>query len=188
MNTVIVESPLTEQAICVKCGLCCDGTLFSHADLAAGEQGNLPEEIEKKYGVNGDYEYFTLPCSYFCGKCTIYDQKKAVVCSAFRCQLLKDVSSAKVTQDDAMKTVANTLKFREDIYEHYKQIFGRDYTLHFREMLDELGQFQYDNPAKTALTMSVDLLKMKCDIYETLLIKRFKSIKNFERMINTLME
>ena len=183
MNTVIVESPLSEQEICLNCGLCCDGTLFSYADLATGEQGNLPDEIEQKYAKQDDYEYFALPCSYFCGKCTIYDQKKPIVCSVFRCQLLKNVSSAKITQSDAIKTVANALKFREEIYQLYKQIFGREYTLSFRELLDELSTLQDDAINDKALRLSIDLLKMKCTIYETLLIKRFKSIKNFERMI-----
>ena len=185
MNTAIVGSPLAEQEICVNCGLCCDGTLFSNADVVSGEKSNLPEKIEQRYSKEDDYESFRLPCPYFCGQCTIYDKKKPIVCSAYRCQLLKDVSSGKVTQADALKTVANTLKFRAEIYQLYKQIFGRDCTLHFRAMLFELGQFQIDNPEKTALSLSVDLLKIKCDIYETLLIKKFKSIKNFERMVNT---
>ena len=100
-------SPKAEQAICVTCGFCCDGTLFDHAVLQPGEKGNLPEYMERSYFKNEKGEYFRLPCEYFNENCSIYDQKKAHICSAFRCQLLKDFSKKKITQSNAKKVVRN---------------------------------------------------------------------------------
>jgi hypothetical protein len=188
MKNLIVESPLNEQEICVKCGFCCDGTLFSYAVLQAGEQGNLPEKIEQNYSKEGDREFFKLPCSYFCGKCTIYGQKRASICSAFRCQLLKDFSNDKITQANAIKMIDNAVKLKKEIYLLYRQIFGEDYTLSFRELLIDLGRYGSDDLETNKLGKAIELLRIKCNIYETLLIKNFKSIKNFKQLLNTSME
>ncbi|QHV96967.1 hypothetical protein [Spirosoma endbachense] len=188
MKDLAVESPLNEQEICVKCGFCCDGTLFSYAVLQAGEQGNLPEKIEQNYSKEDGREFFKLPCSYFCGKCTIYDQKRASICSAFRCQLLKDFSIDKITQANAMRIIDNAVKFRDEIYLLYREIFGNDYRLSFRNLLVDLAKYGNDAFEDDPLNQSIELLRIKCNIYETLLIKNFKSIKNFERLISTSME
>ncbi|QIP13924.1 hypothetical protein G8759_15545 [Spirosoma aureum] len=188
MKDLIVESPLNEQELCVKCGFCCDGTLFSFAVLQAGEQGDLPEKIEQSYSKEDDREFFKLPCSYFCGKCTIYDKKRASICSAFRCQLLKDFSKDKITQTNAIKIIENAAKFREEIYSLYRQIFGKDYTMSFRDLLVDLGKFGREDSENNSLNKSIELLRVKCNIFETLLIKNFKSIKNFERLLSTSME
>ncbi|AXE20519.1 hypothetical protein DR864_23660 [Runella rosea] len=185
MEELVVESPFTEQEICVKCGLCCDGTLFSHAVLQKGERGNLPEKIEQQYGKEGESEFFTLPCAYFEGKCTIYNQKKAVVCSAFRCQLLKTFANGDVSQKDAIKIVTDALKFKAEIYQFYKQTFGVEFKLSFRELLAELNKMSPDTDPPN---VPVELLRMKCNIYQTLLIKNFKSIKTFESMIESTVE
>ncbi|MBE0674536.1 MAG: hypothetical protein IH591_07745, partial [Bacteroidales bacterium] len=88
-----VEAPAEEQAICVVCGFCCDGTLFVNAGLNQGERGSgLPEKIEQASFSEGGRDYFRLPCNYFSGKCSIYDRNRADVCSSFRCQLLKDLA------------------------------------------------------------------------------------------------
>ncbi len=185
MSDESTESPVAEQEICVQCGLCCDGTLFMYAQLQPGERGNLPEKIEQKYRKIGETEQFLLPCQYFDGKCTIYDQKRAVVCSAFRCQLLRDFSKGRISKNDADKTVLNALKFRDEILELYKRIFDVDTKLSFRELLNEMGKM---TEPPTEKTKELALLKAKCNIYETLLIKNFKSIKTFESMIDSTVE
>jgi hypothetical protein len=185
MASNLIENPVSEQQICIKCGLCCDGTLFEHAALQAGEHGSLPEKIEDNYRKLKDEEVFLLPCHYFDGKCTIYDQKKAVVCSAFRCQLLKDFSKGQISKDNADKMVLNALKFRGEIFDLYKHIFEVDTKLSFRELLTEM---EGKSSLPTEKTKELALLKAKCNIYETLLIKNFKSVKSFERMIDSTVE
>ncbi|NBB22956.1 hypothetical protein GVN20_26605 [Runella sp. CRIBMP] len=185
MASNLIENPVSEQQICIKCGLCCDGTLFEHAALQAGEHGSLPEKIVDNYRKLKDEEVFLLPCHYFDGKCTIYDQKKAVVCSAFRCQLLKDFSMGQISKDNADKIVSDALKFRDEILELYKCIFEVDTKLSFRELLNEMGKMTAPPIEKTK---ELALLKAKCNIYETLLIKNFKSIKTFESMIDSTVE
>jgi len=133
------EASAEEQAICVACGFCCDGTLFGTAGLKPGERGNLPSEIEKTAFRKEDKEYFTLPCRYFSGMCTIYDQSKAYVCSAYRCQLLKDFEEGTISFHDALVILNDAIDMRNDIMKEYSMISGKEDAIFFRQLLNDLG-------------------------------------------------
>lgn len=178
-----MTSPKKEQDICVTCGLCCDGTLFHHAVLNKGEKGNLPQKMENAYFKNKNGEFFKLPCSYFNGKCSIYDQKKAHVCSSFRCKLLKDFSKDKVKQEDALSIVQNAKKLREEIIALAESIFGTEDKLYFRNVLLKIANSEKNQDSKIFESQKFKVLKMKSIILEALLIKHFKSKENFEKMI-----
>jgi hypothetical protein len=174
-------SPAEEQKICTRCGFCCDGTLFLHAHLNLGERGHLPEKIEQSLFCEGDTDYFWLPCHYFSEKCRIYDSKRADVCSSYRCQLLKDFEDGKIPLDDALVIVQKTREIRAELYEKFKQITGED-GICFRRILQELGRIQEKSPADDPLRMEYDLLQVRCNIFEALLIKHIRSAGDFEKM------
>jgi len=179
MPSIINSSPISEQSICIKCGLCCDGTLFDNAVLNPGEKGNLPEKMEHNYVKSGEKEYFKLPCLYFNEKCTIYDQKKAHVCSAFRCQLLKNLSKGKINKKNAEDIVINAFELRNEIFQNYKTINKTNVTPSFRALLFEVRKKNEAN----IKDKEFNLLLFKCNIFEILLIKYFKSSKEFESLL-----
>lgn len=178
-----MQSPKEEQEICVTCGLCCDGTLFKKAVLKPREKGTLPQKMEDNYLKTDKDEFFSLPCSYFKGKCSIYDQKKAHVCSAFRCQLLKDFSDHKITQSEALKLVENALSLREEVKVLSGKIFSDGYSLHFQKILSKIEDIE--NLGKTEILESKDYkhLKIKTIILQALLTRHFKSEDVFKAMI-----
>ena len=180
-----MDSPKEEQAICVTCGFCCDGTLFNKAVLNPGEQGSLPAEMEAAYYKTEASEYFRQPCAYFDGKCNIYDQKKAHICSAFRCKLLKDLAKNKLTQTEALGIVQNAMTLRAEVGELFKAVSDALEMPPFREVLDKIGAWE---ESKTAIELQhplFQLLKIKSVILEALLIKYFKSKETFDKMIET---
>jgi hypothetical protein len=178
-----MNSPKTEQEICVNCGFCCDGTLFNHAVLEPGEKGQLPEKMKAGYFKTKTGEFFRLPCSYFSGKCTIYDQKKAHVCSSFRCKLLKDFSKNRVTQSEAIEIVQNAMDLREEIRRLHQAVFDTQQVLPFREILINIGDLEESQELELGNNKDFKLLKIKATILETLLIRHFKSKKEFDKMI-----
>ena len=153
MENLSTSAPEAEQAICVRCGFCCDGTLFLHAVLQPGEKGNLPEKIEERYYLDKDGEFFKMPCPYFCKKCTIYTQEKAEVCSSFRCQLLKDFASGKISPEEALTLVKNAATIREELIRDFNQLNPARQVLCFREMLLHLGEF-HQSPDKSNETVT----------------------------------
>ncbi len=88
--------------LCLRCGLCCDGTLFSHVPLepeevegvrALGLDVDLPEEGEASMRQH---------CSALCGtRCTIYEARPDA-CKRYRCHLLVTLEEDEVSLEDAL--------------------------------------------------------------------------------------
>ena len=180
---IIEEAPREEQSICVSCGFCCDGTLFMRAHLNSGERGNLPEKIEENSFSEDGKDYFKLPCQYFSAKCTIYDKRRADVCGSYRCQLLKDFAGQKIALNDALETVMDAMSMRRDIFEEYRRISGNNAGINFRQLLLNLGKIQEAASEEKPLSMEYEMLLARCNIFEALLIKHFRSAEDFEKMI-----
>lgn len=159
-----------EQDLCVSCGFCCDKTLFDVASLSKNEETHgffAENEIE----IKGD-RYFKLPCAYFDSKCTIYDQRKPKVCSAFKCELLKTLIKGEILKEDALRIVQEVKAYRLEIINDYKNLIGE--TLPFREICKIVlkeGQFE-DTPEKRKI-------KFKTQLMDIQLAKEFKSKHEF---------
>jgi len=100
------------SALCLNCGLCCDGTLFAKAKLLPAE---LPAARQacKSTGTDAT-EVLTLPCHFLRGTaCGIYDERFHV-CRKFRCELLKKLQSGIVSLKEASAIVADAKRWRHD--------------------------------------------------------------------------
>jgi hypothetical protein len=183
MSGVVGKGPVREQKICVECGFCCDGTLFLHATLQPGERGHLPEKIEaNSYSAEGK-DYFRLPCQYFSGKCTIYDSRRADVCSSYRCQLLKDIAEKRIMYEGAADIVKKAREIRLGLMEQYREISGNGSEINFMQMLIELGKVIKSAPERDNVWPDYEMLQARCNIFEALLIKHFRSVSDFEKLI-----
>jgi hypothetical protein len=183
MKKPIETAPLAEQEICVICGFCCDGTIFTKASVKPGEKGNLPAKMEESYFVSDDKEYFKLPCGYFEKKCTIYNQKKAHICSAYRCQLLHDYADKKISKDEAMEIVMKASEMRNEIYEEYKNYIKGNEPLPFQKIFSELWEKQDSTNTDLKKDAALEILKARCNIFNALLIRHFSSEKDFKSMM-----
>jgi hypothetical protein len=81
-------TPPSGSALCIPCGLCCDGSLFERANLLAGEEAFTVGLGLKVLTDNGTKTGFELACPLFSGYCSIYDQPRPHICGAFKCKLL----------------------------------------------------------------------------------------------------
>ena len=177
------KAPENEQAVCLECGLCCDGTLFGHAELGPEERGNLPDLIEQNAFVIEGKDFFRLPCHYFKGKCTIYESPRAVVCRSYRCRLLSDVAGGHVSEEEALKIAGGAREMRDSLALAYRSIRPGNEMLPFTGILRELGK-HIDSVAGSGLTdEDIDLMKARCNIFEALLIKHFRPSGDFEKIV-----
>lgn len=183
MEDSLNTAPLDEQKICVTCGFCCDGTLFAHACLNPGERGNLPAKIEAESFSEGGSDYFRLPCHYFFSKCSIYDQRRADVCSSYRCQLLKDFAGGKVSLNDALGVISDAMSMRDRLLEQYRKMSGNGAVITFRQLLTVLGTLQKTAAGKEPLSIGYEMLLAGCNIFEALMIKNLRSADDFEKMM-----
>lgn len=176
-------APKAEQQVCVTCGMCCDGTLFLHASLNPGEKGNLPEKIEKNSFIEGDKDYFRLPCLYYSGKCSIYRKKKAFICSSYRCQLLKDLSVSKITVSSALKIVSEALVMREEIFTEYINLSGKKDVLCFKQLPRDIISRIDSGRLNDFNRKKYEVLLNKCNILEALLIRHIRSSNDFKDLM-----
>jgi len=102
------------QVLCGECGLCCDGTLFSHAVIAADEDVDRLREIGI-VTISDDEERFTLPCPAFDQVCTIYRSGRARVCGSFRCVLLRRYDAGEIPLEAAREIVREARAHRERV-------------------------------------------------------------------------
>jgi hypothetical protein len=99
------------DALCTRCGLCCNGTLFADVELAGrGELVRLEAlglEVEEPDGddVGG---LLIQPCAALAGtRCSIYARRPGC-CRTFECRLLSDVRRGAVTLAAARTLVTGT--------------------------------------------------------------------------------
>lgn len=180
----VVNTNITpEQEICIKCGMCCDGTLFNHAVLQKGEKKSLPPLIAKRYMLTDTGEVFKLPCPYFDKKCTIYDQEKPDVCSSFRCELLKNLSKEKTTKANATQIVENAMDLRSEIFTMYEKAYKIMEPISFRDILFDLRKRTEKNELENIKDPQLDLLMFKSNILEILLVKYFKPSEEYQKLV-----
>jgi len=177
------KAPVQEQEICVTCGFCCDGTLFAYALLNPGEKGNLPERIEENVFSEGEKDYFRQPCRYFEGRCTIYDRKRADVCGSYRCQLLRDFSDGSISYGQALGMVERARQVRSELMEQYSLLTGKRDNIHFMKVLKEAGKPHRQKGDTVSAAMDQELFLARCNIFEALLIKHFRSADEFEKLV-----
>jgi hypothetical protein len=183
MTEPIIKGPPDEQDLCVKCGFCCDGTIFMHAVLNRGEKGNLPEKIEQNYFKENDKEYFRLPCPYFDRKCTIYDKRRAHVCLSYRCQLLKDFADKKISRENALSMIEKMMSTRDELIRLFNEFSENDKVICFRQLLLNLEKVEKTIAGNNHLSLNFDILIARCNIFEAQLIKHFRSVGDFESLV-----
>jgi len=96
-------------ALCLSCGLCCDGTLFRFVPLE-------PEEAKRLEGRVTPYEGgMAQPCLALDGvKCRVYADRPSV-CRKFRCLALQQLEAGEISGEDAHEFIQETLGRRASL-------------------------------------------------------------------------
>ena len=101
--------------LCRSCGLCCDGSIFTHAPLVAGDDREVLERAGAVLTAVKDGLRLGLPCGALRGcECSVYEHRPDV-CRGFRCALLRGVLKGKVTLVDAQHTTRRTAAMRDSL-------------------------------------------------------------------------
>ena len=174
----MIDNNAKEQELCRNCGFCCDHTLFDIAGIKADEI--LPEKFVGMECRKDDQRYFKLPCPYFDGVCTIYQEEKAHVCGSFRCKVLKDSTDGKISFSDALEIIKDIKNKRDSLLENYKTLTND--TVTFREL----------RWASNALQTDSNLEEKKKDLFHKVqlldfhLSQHFRSKESFDNNFEIL--
>lgn len=73
---------------------------------------------------------------------------------------------------------------RKELLNEYQRISGnKNPGLNFRQLLIELGKIQESASVEEPLSVEYEMLIVRCNILETLLIRYFKSDEDFDKLI-----
>lgn len=103
METDPAQSPLS--TLCRGCGLCCDGSLFTHVGLESDELERLRVLGIPTRTLRSGAEVLPQRCSALKGRdCQIYpDRPKS--CAAYQCLLAESLLEKRVTLEEAQAIV-----------------------------------------------------------------------------------
>jgi len=95
------------DALCTRCGLCCDGSLFADVELAGRAEATRLEvmglEIEDEGGRSA---LLIQPCRALDGtRCSVYAHRPKC-CRSFECRLLQDARRGAVRPERAVEQIA----------------------------------------------------------------------------------
>ena len=107
------------ENLCLRCGLCCDGTLFRDVELQPGDDAaqlralGLPVPVA---GSAASIRRFPQPCAALCPdlKCRVYADRPTR-CREFECALFKVVAAKRVELPAALKTIRQTRQQAEKV-------------------------------------------------------------------------
>jgi Fe-S-cluster containining protein len=103
-----------KSALCVACGLCCGGQLYSWAKLRPDEL-ELADRLSLRVVPDDREPGFALPCSCLDGtRCTVYDVRPQI-CRDFACSLLLHLRSQEVELGDALELVRQARELIDEI-------------------------------------------------------------------------
>lgn len=107
MSAESIEQTQQLSAICVSCGMCCDGSLFQQAKLKDKQDKVLAESLHLNCGQNNNNSFFLLPCHHFNQQCTIYHRERPIICDSYFCEPLKQIKQNKMSLQQAQKMISD---------------------------------------------------------------------------------
>ncbi len=97
------------ENICIDCGLCCDGTLFTQVPLTDDDDAAPLKALGFVLKDHDGKPIFDQPCAHFSkGCCQVYEGRPRV-CRTYRCTLRQRYDKGEVTAE-AAKALINTVR------------------------------------------------------------------------------
>lgn len=113
------------QSLCLTCGLCCDGTLFSYVEIESDDNdAALALDIQTVGEPGPRILKQHCPAHKNCS-CTIY-QNRPNTCRNFQCALLKRFNKHRISQAEALKIIRDAVKLRDEVKRGMRSALGEN--------------------------------------------------------------
>jgi len=136
------ESEATE--LCLACGLCCTGHLFSWVRLKATELNPLEKLGLKVIRNDPRQRGFVQPCPMWNGNCKIYDHPNYPRgCDSYKCKLLRELLDESLELDQALQVVKQAkakIRSVEKLLPASKEISFREHVIERIEYLSDKSE------------------------------------------------
>jgi Fe-S-cluster containining protein len=149
-------SPVDDGSqLCVACGICCDGILFSSVTITDPSEAERVRAHRIPVHVVDERHFFDQPCSALGDKgCSIYTERP-LLCHAYRCLLLKQVDAGTMALADALRIVEDARKREVEI----RAMLSLDVTADGTPLVHLYRQFRLDNADQLDSPEAQELIK-----------------------------
>lgn len=101
--------------LCLGCGICCDGTLFSRVVLKEGDDAVRLRSHGFTIQQRDEESFFSQACHGFSnGCCTVYDDRPRT-CRRFSCDLYRRHEAGEVGEEAALRAIRTTTELRDRV-------------------------------------------------------------------------
>ncbi|MBE0675295.1 MAG: hypothetical protein IH591_11585 [Bacteroidales bacterium] len=97
--------------------------------------------------------------------------------------MLKDLAEGKISAEEAHETVRKAFAMRKTLMQNFRKVTVNRRNLFFRQLLIELGKIQKSTLESQPPGDDLDMLIARCNIFEALLIRHFRSADDFGKMV-----
>lgn len=96
-----------EEELCLSCGLCCDGSIFTVIPLSQNKILSGKNQVPLHDISRQKSNFLEQPCSHYIGNsCSIYhDPSKPHVCSQFKCRLLFELKNKTASRSECLSII-----------------------------------------------------------------------------------
>lgn len=131
------NDPVNPSDLCINCGLCCNGTLFSHAHMREHEIEQVVR-LGMKKSTDTVMDCFSLPCPRLEGTvCSCYGDRP-LVCGEFMCRLVDSLVAGEIDLQASLGIVERTREISNEVREQLSEITGGGPDLSISELTRKL--------------------------------------------------
>jgi uncharacterized protein len=105
----------SSQSLCLTCGLCCDGTMFSSVQLKSDDEITSLKAVGTKIYSDNHANMLKLPCAaHKNGTCTVYANRPQI-CRTYKCELLKTFEREEISHEAALRIINKVVSLKNEV-------------------------------------------------------------------------
>src|SRR6266513_1567815 len=105
----------SSQSLCLTCGLCCDGTLFSSVRLKPDDEIIPLKTVGINVVSDSDPNIFKLPCAAHKNcTCVVYANRPQD-CRTYKCELLKRFERGEMPHEAALEIINKVVCLKNEV-------------------------------------------------------------------------
>lgn len=139
-----------DEALCLVCGLCCNGVIFADVQLQSGDEAARVQTLGLRLKSGGRCQpRLVQPCEAYDGnRCQIYTERPKY-CSEFECLLLKSVKAGRTEPPIALRIVGRAREQADKVRRLLRELGDTDEALalatRFRRMASRLERSELND-------------------------------------------
>lgn len=128
------------SALCLACGMCCDGTLHRSGRLVDEDDADRAHALGLAIVQTDGHRGFAMPCARFDRCCTAYGVARPRVCAQYFCEPLLAFRRGDLPLEEARARVEEALELRDRFHRATEPLPGFPGTPTLRRLTRVLGE------------------------------------------------